>query len=72
MHWIWSQTGNRVVNDSQTIKERQHLVHHLQYKEYKVGDPIGYPGRERTIQTIKQNYQWAGLIDSVKASCTTV
>jgi hypothetical protein len=36
---------------------------------YLLHDQLGHPGRERTANTIKQNYQWIGLNDSVKEHC---
>jgi transposase InsO family protein len=38
MEWIWKNVGDRVVQNSKVMKERQHPATHLQFKEYEVGD----------------------------------
>jgi hypothetical protein len=38
MDWIWKNMGERVVKNSQLMKERQHSAIHLIFKEYKEGD----------------------------------
>jgi hypothetical protein len=38
MDWIWKNMGERVVKNSQLMKERQHPATHLIFKEYKEGD----------------------------------
>jgi transposase InsO family protein len=38
MRWVWKYAAQRVVENSKSMKTRQHPVSHLEFKEYEVGD----------------------------------